>query len=100
MTLRLNLEDLICSAVHTAGQCEDLASGHLVSGNRIDAARNGWVDSSAEAIDAKLTAWHRESDSLLARLGDHARGLQGAAALFTETELRRGAALTVEHRSR
>lgn len=86
MTLRVNLEDLICSAVHTGGQCEDLATGYLASGNRIEAAQSGWVDSSAAAINAKLAAWQQVSQSVLDSLGEHVRGLHDAAYLFAATE--------------
>lgn len=86
MTLRINLEDLICAATHARGQCEDLASGHVLSGNRIESAKSGWVDSSAAAISARLDAWQENSNVLLARLGEHVQGLQAAAVIFAATE--------------
>ncbi|HTM85528.1 MAG TPA: WXG100 family type VII secretion target [Mycobacterium sp.] len=93
MTLRVNLEDLICAAAQAGGHCEDLASGHLLSGNRIENAKAGWVGSSAAAIGARLTAWQEESTALLTRLGDHVQGLRDAAIIFAATEDVRGRAL-------
>lgn len=89
MTVEIRLEDAICSADRTRGQCDDLAFVHMLADSRIESAQTRWVDSSAAAIAAKLDAWRRTTDVLLTRLADHAQGLHNIADLVAATEVAR-----------
>ncbi|OBJ71212.1 hypothetical protein [Mycobacterium sp. 1274756.6] len=96
MTVEIRLDDAVCSANHARGQCDDLATAHLLSSSRIESAQSGWVDSSAAAIQAKLDTWRRLSDALLARLADHAQGLHTIADLIATTEATRARDLALK----
>lgn len=84
--LQVDLETLAGSAAHVSGQGEDLASAHLSSDNQIEAARSGWVGTSAEALDAAMAAWSETSRRLVARVGGHALDLQNDTIKFTAME--------------
>jgi uncharacterized protein YukE len=73
---RVDPEALAGSAEHVSGQGEDLASAHLSSDNRIEAAQSGWVGTSAAALNARMAAWLETSRRLVARVGGHALDLQ------------------------
>jgi uncharacterized protein YukE len=70
MSLRVNLEDLLVAGV--------AVSGH--------GARSGWQGVSAAALGERAQGWAAATDSLLARLGDHAHGLNACAHEFWLTE--------------
>jgi WXG100 family type VII secretion target len=86
VTLRVNHEDMVGSAIHVTGQGEDLAMGHLASDNRMESAQAGWQGTSSAALAAKLADWQPKSQILLARVSDHAQGLHTAAAAFAAME--------------
>jgi WXG100 family type VII secretion target len=86
VTLRVNHEDMVGSAIHVTGQGEDLAMGHLASDNRMESAQAGWQGTSAAALAAKLADWQPKSKVLLARVADHAQGLHTAAAAYAAME--------------
>ena len=93
MALRVNVEDVVGSAVHVTGQGEDLAIGHLASDNKMETAQSGWQGTSALALAAKVAEWQPKSKALLARMADHAQGLHTAASTFASSEQERGQAL-------
>lgn len=93
MPLRVNIEDMVGSAVYVSGQGEDLAMGHLASDNKMESAQAGWQGISAAALSAKLASWHPKSQALLTRVADHAQGLHTAAQTFQETEVERARVL-------
>jgi len=93
VTLHLNLDELHRSAQQAGDHCESLATGHLLSGNRIEDARVGWVGTSATALGARLDSWQQESARLLARLGQHAQGFCDAATAAAGTDEAGGTAL-------
>jgi uncharacterized protein YukE len=86
MSLRVNLEDLLVAGVAVSGHGEDLAAAHAAADGRIDAARSGWQGVSAAALGERAQGWAAATDSLLARLGDHAHGLNACAHEFWLTE--------------
>lgn len=86
MALRVNLEDMVGSAVHVGGQGEDLAAAHLESDNLIESAQSGWQGTSAAAISTKMAAWSQTSSQILTRISDHAQGLHTAAQGFATNE--------------
>lgn len=86
MTLHLDFNELHHSAHQVSDQCESLATGHLLSGNRIEDAQSGWVDASATALGSRLDAWQQESMRLLAQLGNHIQGFYDAASAAACTE--------------
>ena len=83
---RLDLEALAGSAAHVAGQCDNLASAHLWSDNRIVAAQSGWVGASAVALDTKTATWLETSRRLLTLVGDHALDLNNDGIDFAAME--------------
>jgi len=83
---RVDPEALAGSAEHVSGQGEDLASAHLSSDNRIEAAQSGWVGTSAAALNARMAAWLETSRRLVARVGGHALDLQNDNIKFTAME--------------
>jgi uncharacterized protein YukE len=89
--LRVDLAALAAWAAYVSGLGEDLALAHLLSDNRIAAARSGWVGTSAVALDTTAAEWLQASRRLLRRLGDHALdltddGIQWAAAENVRTQ--------------
>ncbi|SOJ58125.1 hypothetical protein MSIMFB_05605 [Mycobacterium simulans] len=86
-------EQWIRSAAHVSGQGEDLAAGHLLSDNRIEAAQSGWQGASALAINAKMADWRKKSTALVTGIGSHAHGLQEAAIQHAAAEEERARAL-------
>ena len=84
--LRVDLEALGASAAHVTGQGEDLASAHVSSDSRIDAAQSGWVGSSASALEAKTATWLEDSRRLVTRVGDHATDLHQDGIKFAAME--------------
>jgi WXG100 family type VII secretion target len=86
MTLRVNLEDMVGSALHVSGQGEDLAAAHLESDNQIESAHAGWQGTSAAAMSSKIAAWAQTSAQILGRVADHAQGLHMSAQAFADNE--------------
>lgn len=84
--LGVDLETLVGSAAHVAGQGEDLASAHLASDNRMAAAEPGWVGASATALGTTTATWLQTSRRLLSRVGDHALELTGDGIAFAAME--------------
>lgn len=84
--LSVDLEALAASAAHVAGQGEDLATAHLSSDNRIEAAQSGWVGDSAAALQVRTAAWLETSRRLLTSVGDHALHLNNDGIEFTAAE--------------
>jgi uncharacterized protein YukE len=82
----VDLEALAGSASHVAGQGEDLASAHLASDNRIEAAGSGWVGASAVALTATAHTWLRTSRRLVRQVGDHALELSSDGLSFAALE--------------
>lgn len=85
-SLRVDIEALAGSAAHVAGQGEDLATAHLASDNRIEAAQSGWVGSSAVALQNRTAVWLETSRRLLTNVGDHALALNNDGISYTEQE--------------
>lgn len=83
---QVDLDTLACSAAHVAGQGEDLATAHLSSDNRIEAAQPGWVGTSAAALNTKTATWLETSRRLLARVGAHATKLHNDRIDFAAME--------------
>ncbi len=86
MTLRVNLDEMLTSAVHLTNQGEDLAIGHAESDATIVDAQVGWQGMSAQAMGAKVDTWAQTSATLLSRLSDHAQGLHASAHAFATNE--------------
>ena len=86
MALRVNLADMVESALHVSGQGEDLAAAHLESANSIESAQSGWQGTSAAAMSSKMAAWSQASSQILTRVSDHAQGLHTAAQGFAGNE--------------
>ncbi len=84
--IQVDLEALVLSAAHVSGQGEDLATAHLSSDNRIEAAQPGWVGSSAEALHTRTATWLETSRRLLTRVGDHSVDLNTDGTTFSATE--------------
>lgn len=84
--LRVDLAALAYSAAQVNGHGEDVASAHLASQNRIEAAQSGWVGQSADALDARMAAWAATSRTLLTRVGDYALALNNDAIGFATME--------------
>lgn len=91
---QINPEQWILLAQHVSERGEDLAAGHLLSNNRIEAARVGWQGTSAMALNAKMDDWWRKSGALLTKIGTHASGLQDAAIQHASVEAERAQSLT------
>jgi WXG100 family type VII secretion target len=86
MALRVNVEDMVGSALHVSGQGEELAAAHLRSDNRIESAHAGWQGASAAAMSSKMAAWVQTSAVMLTRVSDHAQALHTAAHGFAANE--------------
>ena len=93
MTLKVNLEAMVSSAIHVSGQGEDLAVGHTSTDARMAGAEVGWQGTSAAAMSAKLASWTTTSATLLSRISDHSQGLHSTAAGFSTHEEQSRAAL-------
>ncbi|CCK52770.1 Conserved protein of unknown function [Mycobacterium canettii CIPT 140060008] len=91
--LRIDPEQWMHSATRVTTQGESLATGHLSSDYRMQAAQFGWQGASAMALNAKLDDWLEASRALLTRIGDHAYGLREAAFQHAEAEAERARAL-------
>lgn len=90
---RVSVPDLLGSAARVSDQGADLAFGHLSSDNRIEAAQDGWVGSSAVALTARWEAWLATSNVLLSQVAEHAYRLNSAAITYAVTEADGAAAL-------
>jgi WXG100 family type VII secretion target len=99
MTLRVNVEDMVDSAMHVNNQGETLAAEHASTDARIDSAQAGWQGASAPAMSARSTKWMQNSSALLARMSDHSQGLHTAASTFASTEEQRGDTLRAVYAS-
>jgi uncharacterized protein YukE len=86
VVLRVQIDDVVSSAVAVTGEGEDLASAHQGSDARMSAASSGWRGSSAAALGEKMDTWAATSTVLLGRMSDHAQGLHGAAQGFSDNE--------------
>lgn len=82
----VDMEALVCSSAHVAGQTEDLATAHLSSDNEIEAAQPGWVGISGAVLSVKAADWLEKSRALLTRVGGHAMALNNDGIVFATTE--------------
>lgn len=83
---QLDLEALVHSASHVAGQAEDLATAHLASNDQLAAAQPGLVGTSGTALRAKAAQWLETSRTLLTSVGGHAMELNDDGVAFAAKE--------------
>ncbi|MGH3564103.1 MAG: WXG100 family type VII secretion target [Mycobacterium sp.] len=94
MVLRVDVEHLLTAAIHVSGHSEDLAARHLAADNRLEAAAPGWAGRSAAALGNRAEFWRGRSNTLVARVGEHATDLHSSALRFSAMEERNAAALS------
>ncbi|MCV7224657.1 WXG100 family type VII secretion target [Mycolicibacterium komossense] len=93
MVLRVNLEDMVCSALELGTQGENFAVEHAANQTQIEMAQSGWRGSSSTALSARVEKWDQTSSALLRRLSDHSQGLHDSANAFAAHEQRSAEAM-------
>jgi uncharacterized protein YukE len=86
MALKVNLADMVESALHVSGQGEELALNHQTTDGQIASAQSGWAGSSAAAMAERAASWAQTSAGLLIRVSDHSQGLHTSANAFAANE--------------
>jgi WXG100 family type VII secretion target len=84
--LKVDPIDLHLSSDHMGMHYAELSTAHAAANGAIEEAQNGWVGSSARALQAKFVEWQAATSKITGDLAAHGHAFQNAAEVYVTSD--------------